>query len=69
MKAELINRMSAEQIERAHAAYTQIACIYEDLCNGPMNARQYREYFAIMDSREMLRKRFNQLVLESDGKQ
>ena len=69
MKAELINRMSAEQIERAHAAYTQIACIYEDLCNGPMNARQYREYFAIMDSREALRKRFNQLVLESDGKQ
>ena len=68
MKAELINRMSAEQIERAYAAYTQIACIYEDLCNGPMNARQYKEYFAIMDNREMLRKRFNQLVLESDGK-
>lgn len=69
MKAELINRMSAEQIERAHAAYTQLACIYEDLCNGPMNARQYKEYFAIMDNREALRKRFNQIVLENDGKQ
>lgn len=69
MKAELIERMTAAQIEKAHAAYTQLACIYEDLCNGPMNARQYKEYFAIMDNREMLRKRFNQLVLESDGKQ
>lgn len=69
MKAEFIERMSAEQIERAHAAYTTIACIYEDVCNGPMNARQYKEYFAIMDSREALRKRFNQIVLENDGKQ
>lgn len=69
MKAEFIERMSAEQIEKAHAAYTQLALIYEDVCNGPMNARQYKEYFAIMDSREVLRKRFNQLVLESDGKQ
>lgn len=69
MKAELIERMSAEQVERAHAAYTKLAVIYEDVCNGPMNARQYREYFAIMDNREALRKRFNQLVLESDGKQ
>lgn len=69
MKAEFIERMTAEQIERAHAAYTTIACIYEDVCNGPMNARQYKEYFAIMDSREALRKRFNQIVLESNGKQ
>lgn len=69
MKAELIERMTAEQIETAHAAYTKLACIYEDVCNGPMNARQYKEYFAIMDNREALRKRFNQLVLENDGKQ
>ena len=69
MKAELIERMNAEQIERAHAAYTQLACIYEDLCNGPMNARQYKEYFAIMDNREALRKRFNALILQNDGKQ
>lgn len=69
MKAEFIERLTAEQVERAHAAYTQLACIYEDVCNGPMNARQYKEYFAIMDNREALRKRFNQIVLENDGKQ
>lgn len=69
MKAELMDRMTGEQMQRAHAAYTTLACLYEDLCNGPMNARQYKEYFAIMDNREALRRRFNQIVLENDGKQ
>ena len=67
MKAELISRMNALQVEEAHAAYTKLACIYEDLCNGPMNARQYKEYFAIMDNREALRKRFLQLTINDHG--
>lgn len=67
MKAELINRMTAVQVEKAHAAYTQLACIYEDLCNGPLNARQYKEYFAIMDNREALRKRFYELAANDHG--
>lgn len=69
MKAELMDRMTGEQMQRAHAAYTTLACLYEDLCDGPMKARQYKEYFAIMDNREALRRRFNQIVLENDGKQ
>lgn len=67
MKAELMDRMTGEQMQRAHAAYTTLACLYEDLCNGPMNARQYKEYFAIMDNREALRKRFNQLYNSNNG--
>lgn len=67
MKAELIERLTAEQVQRAHAAYTTIAAIYEDVCDGPMNARQYKEYFAIMDAREALRKRFYFLTTGSDG--
>lgn len=67
MKAELIDRMSAEQVERAHAAYTQLAAIYEDICGGPYKAREYREYFGIMDSRETLRKRFIYLTCGSHG--
>lgn len=67
MKAELISRMTAVQVEKAHAAYTQLACLYEELCNGPMNARQYREYFAIMDNRESLRKRFHELTAYDHG--
>lgn len=67
MKAELIERMSAEQLQKAHAAYTQIACIYEDICGGPYGARNYREYFGIMDTREALRKRFLSLTAFNDG--
>lgn len=67
MKAELIIRMTILQIQEAHAAYTKLACIYEDLCNGPMNARQYKEYFAIMDNREALRKRFFELTTRDHG--
>lgn len=67
MKAELISRMTAVQAEEAHAAYTKLACIYEDLCNGPVYARQYKEYFAIMDNRESLRKRFFELIAGNNG--
>lgn len=69
MKAELMDRMTGEQMQRAHAAYTTLAGLYEDLCDGPMKARQYKEYFAIMDNREALRKRYNALILKSDGEQ
>ena len=58
MSTELIERMNALQVEQAHAAYTRLAAIYEDVCDGPMNARQFKEYYAIMDSRERLRRRF-----------
>lgn len=58
MSTEFIERMTALQVEQAHAAYTQLAVIYEAVCDGPMNARQFREYFGIMDSRERLRRRF-----------
>lgn len=58
MSTEFIERMDALQVEQAHKAYTQLAVIYEAVCNGPMNARQFREYYGIMDSRERLRRRF-----------
>lgn len=67
MKAEVIERLNAVQVQEAHAAYTKLAAIYEDVCDGPMNARQYKEYFAIMDARETLRKRFYYLTTGSDG--
>lgn len=65
MRAELIDRMNAEQVEIAHAAYTQLAAIYEDVCGGPYKAREHREYFGIIDSRETLRKRFIYLTCDS----
>lgn len=67
MKAELIDRLSSVQVERAHAAYTQLAAIYEDICGGPYKAREHREYWGIMDSRETLRRRFIYLTCGSHG--
>lgn len=67
MTRELISRLTAEQCQRLHAAYTQIALEYERLCDGPYGARQYKEYFAIMDSREAIRQRFMQLTNNSRG--
>lgn len=61
MSTEFIQRLSALQVEQAHAAYTKLAVIYEDVCNGPLGARQFKEYYSIMDSRERLRKRFLEL--------
>lgn len=62
MTKSFCGRLSAEQAQRAHRAYTDIACIYEDVCGGPYKAREYKEYFAVMDSREYLRQRFNELM-------
>lgn len=67
MKAEIINALSVEQIQKAHAAYTTLACIYEDVCGGPYKAREHREYFGIMDSRENLRRRFRYLNVSDHG--
>lgn len=69
MTKELVSRLNAEQCERLHAAYTTIACIYEDVCGGPYKAREHKEYFAVMDTREHLRQRFMQLTAYGNGQQ
>lgn len=70
MTREFVERMTYAQLERAHAAYTQLACVYEDVCGGPYPAREYKEYFAIMDSRKNISKRVIDLASrESHGKQ
>lgn len=69
MTRELVERLSAAQCEKLHAAYTIIACEYENLCGGPYGARAYKEYFAIMDTREYLRQRFMRLTAMQDGQQ
>lgn len=69
MTRELVSRLTAEQCERLHAAYTTIACVYEDICGGPYGARQFKEYFAVMDTRENLRQRFMQLTAYGNGQQ
>lgn len=57
MRAELLNKCTLEQLSRVHKAYTEIAAVYEDLCNGPRGAQQYKEYWGVMSNREEIRKR------------
>ena len=69
MTRELIERMTYEQMVRAYNAYTQLQCVYEDMCNGPYGARAHKEYFAICDSREYLRRKCLEIASkrESNG--
>lgn len=67
MTKEFCRLLSAEQLQKAHYAYSIIAATYENICGGPYKAREYKEYFAAMDSRENLRKRFNELTFAQDG--
>lgn len=68
MTKEFITRMSYEQLEQAYYAYSKLACIYEEVCQGPYSARAYKEYFAVMDSRENIRRRVEELaIIRSHG--
>lgn len=55
MTKELCARMRYEDLERAYKAYNELMLAYENTCGGPYAARQYKEYFAICDSRENIR--------------
>ena len=67
MTKDFCSRLTAEQAEKVHYAYSVIASTYENVCGGPYKAREYKEYFAAMDSRENLRQRFIQLMRAQDG--
>jgi len=70
MTKEFVSHMSYAQCARAYKAYTCLACIYEDVCNGPYGAKAYKEYFAIMDSRDNIRARVVELAnIASNGEQ
>lgn len=55
MTKELVARMRYEDLELAYKAYTELMLVYETACGGPYKAREYKEYFAIMDSRNNIR--------------
>lgn len=55
MTKELCARMRYEDLERAYYAYTALMLAYENTCGGPYAAREFKEYFAIMDSRNNIR--------------
>lgn len=55
MTKDLCTRMRYEDLELAYTAYTNLMLVFETTCGGPYKAREHREYFAIMDSRNNIR--------------
>lgn len=55
MTKEFIEKVKYEDLERAYQAYNQLMLVYEYTCGGPYKAKEYREYFAIVDSRDRIR--------------
>lgn len=50
MKADLLKAMSSGYLLQARDAYITLMGLYEDFCDGPRGAMEYREYFGIRDS-------------------
>lgn len=70
MKAELCVKLNAVQAQRLYYAYCEICAVYEDVCNGPGQARAYIEYLAACASRSTCRWRYEQLINNyNDGEQ
>ena len=60
MKAEFTKGLSNQALRNAYDAYYTLMGIYEDYCNGPRGAMQYREYFGLRDSLEVIKRELMQ---------
>ena len=55
MTKEFVKGVAYTDLERAYAAYNTLMAVYENTCGGPYKAREYKEYFAVVDSRDNIR--------------
>lgn len=55
MTKEICGRMTYEDLQKAYRAYSELMMVYERTCGGIYGARNYKEYFAICDSRDNIR--------------
>ena len=55
MTKDFVKGIAYADLERAYSAYNTLMAVYENTCGGPYAARQYKEYFAICDSRDNIR--------------
>ena len=56
MTKDLCRSVTYQDLTRAYAAYNELMSVYENTCGGPYKARAHKEYFAIIDSRDNIRK-------------
>lgn len=56
MTKDLCRQLSDADLTRAYEAYNTLMSVYENTCGGPYGARAHKEYFAVTDSRDNIRK-------------
>lgn len=56
MTQDVCQRVSYDNLRRAYSAYNELMAVYEDTFGGPRGAMACKEYFAIRDSRDNIRK-------------
>lgn len=56
MTKDFVKSVRYEDLERAYSAYNTLMSVYENTCGGPYNAQGHKEYFAIRDSRDNIRR-------------
>lgn len=70
MTKEFVKGVAYADLERAYSAYNTLMSVYENTAGGPYAAKQYKEYFAISDSRDNIRQEvINRSNLQSHGQQ
>lgn len=55
MTKEFVKGVAYTDLERAYSAYNTLMSVYENTAGGPYAAKQFKEYFAISDSRDNIR--------------
>lgn len=63
MTTELLQRLNADQLERAKYAYLELREVYEESCGGVRPAQQYREYWVIVNTIAVL----NRVIFDKFG--
>lgn len=55
MTKDFVKGVTYADLERAYSAYNTLMSVYENTAGGPYAAKQFKEYFAISDSRDNIR--------------
>ena len=68
MTKEFVKGVAYSELDRAYSAYSELISVYENTCGGVYAARNYKEYFALCDSRNNIRREvLNRVGEDSHG--
>ena len=68
MTREFVKGVAYSELDRAHKAYSELISVYENTCGGVYAARNHKEYFALCDSRNNIRREvLNRIGVDSHG--